>query len=193
MRRRAVIKSIGFLGLLGISSGTYIGFRWNLFKNVPDINNLDSKRKTIEALVNLILPKTNTPGAAECNVQDFVLLMIRECTDKRSQINFTEGIKDLQDYAHSETGRSFEQCDYNDKVSILQHFEQKGKPLPGILGKAKHKFLGKSFFTLLKNYTSIGYFTSMKGATESLNYLAIPTKYIACVNVSDYPKSWATE
>ena len=193
MRRRTVIKSLGALGILGLSSGTYVGFRWNLFTSGTDLKALDEASLMLKSLVNIIIPPTDSPGAAECNVHEFVILMVKESADRRSQINFAEGVKDLQSYAVKETGKRFEECTVEEQISIAKVFDTKGRPLPGIFGKAKHKFLGKSFFTVLKQYTSIGYFTSMQGATKALSYVAIPTRYEACVNLSDYPKSWATE
>ena len=192
MKRRRAVISIGALGLIGLG-GLQIGKKLNLFTRRPDLKFLDNQLDVMEELVELIIPATNTPGAAACQVHKFVILMVKEAADHRSKINFIEGLRDLESYAREEYGRKFLRLETKEKVQVLSHFEQKGEPLPGLVGKAKNKFFGKSFFEVLKSYTSIGYCTSRDGATKALAYVPVPTKYLACVELSDYPKSWATE
>lgn len=193
MRRRTALRALGFFGFLGLTSGTYFGFKWNLFKNSVDLNSLDQYKPTLKSLVDLIIPETSTPSASQSKVEEFVLLMIRDCADKRTQINFLEGLKELSEKSINEFGTNFERCTQKEKIQLFNHFYEEGKPLPGIIGKAKNKFVGLSFFTSLKKYTSIGYCTSKKGATQALAYVAIPTRHEPCVDLSKYPKSWATE
>ncbi len=190
MKRRTAVFTIGVIGL---GSGVYIGNRWNLFNYQVDLDYLDRKMGLLEQIVEVIIPKTVTPGAAECGVHRFVTMMVKEAVDIRTQINFVEGLRSLENYTNNNFDKAFHDLDFDQKISVIKFFENRDKPLPGLLGKAKNKFLGKSFFSTLKEYTSIGYFTSKPGATQALSYVAIPTKYLSCVDISEYPKSWATE
>ena len=188
-RRRAIVA----LGAIGLGGGAYFGNRWNLFDFRTDLDFLNSRVQLLGQLVDVIIPKTNTPGALECGVHHFVLMMVKEATDKRTQINFVEGLRKLERYVEKEFDAPFTQLNKTQKENCLRYFESHGKPLPGLIGKAKNRFLGKSFFVRLKELTTMGYCTSKPGATEALAYVSVPTQYIACADLSDYPKSWATE
>jgi len=76
---------------------------------------------------------------------------------------------------------------------VLTLFEERGKNFKGILGKAQNRFLGKSFFTTLKEYTVEGYCTSEMGATRGLAYIHIPGKYLGCIPMQPGQKVWATK
>ncbi|MCH5720423.1 gluconate 2-dehydrogenase subunit 3 family protein [Niabella hibiscisoli] len=62
-----------------------------------------------------------------------------------------------------------------------------------ILNKVKTKLIGRSFISLLKDMTAIGYCTSELGATKGLAYEAVPVKFIACMPLIQGQKSWATK
>ena len=79
------------------------------------------------------------------------------------------------------------------QTDVVRHFQKKGKNFSGIWGKAKNKLLGKSFFAILKEYTTIGYCTSKPGATETLAYDYIPSKFEPCIVINSSQKSWATK
>lgn len=80
-----------------------------------------------------------------------------------------------------------------EREEILVMLEQDSKPRAGIIGKVQHKFMGDSFFTTLKNYTVIGYATSMQGATQGFAYDYIPSAWQAEVPLKPGQRSWATK
>jgi hypothetical protein len=47
-------------------------------------------------------------------------------------------------------------------------------------------------FTMIKQLTLWGYFSSEIGATQALRYVAIPGKYEGCVPYKKGDKAWAT-
>ena len=48
------------------------------------------------------------------------------------------------------------------------------------------------YFSLMKQLTLLGYFTSEVGATKALRYVAVPGKYEGCVPYKKGDKAWAT-
>ncbi|MBC7890100.1 MAG: gluconate 2-dehydrogenase subunit 3 family protein, partial [Ferruginibacter sp.] len=48
------------------------------------------------------------------------------------------------------------------------------------------------YFAMLKRLTISGYFTSEIGATQALNYEAIPGKFEGCIAFKKGDKPWAT-
>jgi hypothetical protein len=191
MHRRTAVKRLSLLAggaLLSLGGIKY----YQLYK-APDLSLLDKYRALLGDLSDTIIPATDSPGAKEAGVGDFVIKMVRECTDRKSQNNFITGLKDLAGYAESKYGKPYGQCTLEERTVILAHFEKTGKPFSGWMGKADSKVEGDSFFVTLKNYVVLGYCTSKPGATQALRYDFIPQKYTGVVKLAPGQRAWATE
>ncbi|MFM9840173.1 MAG: gluconate 2-dehydrogenase subunit 3 family protein [Cyclobacteriaceae bacterium] len=190
MKRRKAL-----LGISGITGGlllSYVGYRWASLATKPDFSNLLGQKKLLEAITDVIIPKTDSPSASECLAHEFVIKMIMECSDTKTQNNFMTGLADLESYCNSEFKKSFINCSEEEKNQVIIYCAAKDKSAPGILGKIQKRIFGKSFFATLKEYTVIGYFTSQQGATTALRYALIPSKYMACLPYTSGEKGWAT-
>ena len=191
MKRR---KVIGLLLLAGGGTATGLGgLKWWQLNHTPDKAYLDGKLNLLSALAETIIPKTDTPGAKEAGVGQYLIDMVTDCTDKKTQNKFIDGLKDLEQYTQDKYNKFYETCTVEEQHQVMKHFQEKGKPYNGIIGKAQNKFLGKSFFTTLKEYTVTGYCTSQIGATQGLAYLAVPGPYIGCTSLQKGQKTWATK
>jgi hypothetical protein len=125
-------------------------------------------------------------------VHDFIIKMIKECTDIVTQNKFLEGLHDVESFTQSEYGKSFPECSGDEREQILKNFEERARPWPGLIGKVQKKYLGGPFFVTLKRYSVIGYCTSEGGATQALRYSHVPANYIACEPYTPGEKAWAT-
>lgn len=191
MKRR---QAIGRILLAGIGGGlAFSGYKWYDWNKTPDIESLQSYRKLVASLAGTILPPGDSPGAREAGVGDFIIVMVRDCTDRMSANKFIDGLKELDHYTRNQYGRPYEECTVQQQTAVLHHFEEKGKPFKGIIGKAQNKYLGRSFFTTLKEYTVKGYCTSELGAGKGLAYLPIPGSYHGCIPLAPGQKAWATK
>lgn len=191
MKRRT---AIGRIIAAGAGGGLlFSGYKWYDWHKTPDLRYLEQHKDLISALAETIIPATDSPGAREAGVGDFIVTMIRDCTDRISQNKFIDGLKELDDHCRSRFNKPYDQCSPTEKTGVLQHFEEKGRPFKGIAGKAEARYLGKSFFTTLKEYTVEGYCSSEAGATKGLAYLYIPGAYHGCIPVQPGQKAWATK
>lgn len=188
-RRKALF---GLAGLGGVAVAAYAGMTWKLWNKKPDLFFLENSKDLIHSLVETIIPKTDTPGAGELNIHEFVIRMVKECSEVKAQNKFLLGLTEVESYCNSEFDKSFSLCTQSEKIQTMRYMEDRDKLLPGIAGKAQHKFLGRSFFATLKEYTTLGYFTSQPGSSEALRYVPIPGRYIACEKISPSEKAWAT-
>lgn len=191
MNRRTTLKSILALSVAGISS--FSAYKWVSLNKEVDIAELQSYKSLIAELAETIIPATDTPGAKEAGVGSYIMNILTNCTGKREQNKFLNGLQDLEAYASDSFGRSFAQCNINEKTTILKHFEEKGSYSFQILNKINNKFLGQSFFSKLKNLTVEGYCLSELGATKGLVYDYIPQTFEACISLKTNQKSWATK
>ncbi|MCB9056802.1 MAG: gluconate 2-dehydrogenase subunit 3 family protein [Chitinophagales bacterium] len=190
MNRKKAIYRIALIsgGLVGIVGGVKT---YGLFKT-PELKKLDSLQPLVDELAEAIIPASDTPGAKDAKVGAFVTLMLKECTGRKAQNNFIEGLDDLVFHCMNRYGKPFELCNTAQKEAALLHFERKATISNRFISKAKDYLLGQSFFTTLKKYTVLGYCTSNPGATKALRYDHIPGQYKGCIALNN-KAAWATQ
>jgi hypothetical protein len=191
MNRR---KAIGRIILAGIG-GTlaFGGYKWYEGNKTPDLAWLGQQNDLLAALADTIIPPTSSPGARAAGVQDFMIILLRDCTDRRSLNNFIDGLHDLQSHCRSKYQAPFTHCSEADRISTLTYFEKRDRPHSGIWGKAENRYLGKPFFMTLKEYTVTAYCTSELGATHGLAYVPVPVTYHGCIPLQPGQPAWATK
>lgn len=191
MNRRKAIGRIFAIGAVG--AGAFAGYKWWDWHKSPDYAYLDSHRRTIAAMAQTILPADGTPGAIECGVPEYIILSIHDNADHMTANKFIDGLKDVDHHCHSKYDRPYEACTPAQQVDVLTHFEKKGMPMNGVAGKVQERFLGKSFFLLLKEYAVKGYCTSEAGMTRALAYVPVPGSYHGCIPLRPGQPVWATK
>ncbi len=191
MQRRAAIRRISMIGgaLVLAFSGTTVYQRYKR----PHFQILTENAPLLNELAETILPRTASPGAGDARVGDLIGKMVRDCTDRKTQNNFINGLEGLAGQAHDRYGKAFGECSAAEKTALLVHFEKEGAVYPGMAGKVQRQLLGDPFFVTLKKYTILGYCTSRLGATEGLRYDYIPGKYVGEVVLASGQRGWATE
>ena len=100
MKRRKAIIGISLAGAGIAAAGA--GYKWYSFSKKPDLQFVEDQKELIAALAETIIPATDTPGAKEVGVGDFIIKIIRDCSPVKTQNNFIDGLKDLHAYAQSE-------------------------------------------------------------------------------------------
>lgn len=188
-RRNAIIRiSLAGTGLIA----SFSVYKWYEIVKAPDLSYLDKNKETIAALAESIIPATDSPGARDAKVEDFIIKMVKECTEVKSQNKFIDGLRDVKSFSLNHYNKLFEKCSPSEQELILDHFEKSEKPFGGIIGKIQRRFLGRSFFATLKAYTVEGYCTSELGATKGLSYVYIPGSFQGCIPLKPGQKAWAT-
>lgn len=138
----------------------------------------------LEALVDTILPATDTPGAREARVQAFVDLALRDCYTAAEQKLFLDGLEALAAECAARHGRPFEACSPEERHGLLAPLDAASyAPDTGARG---------SFIRILKDLTLVGFFTSRIGATQVLAYEAVPGGFRGCLDLRPGQKGWAT-
>lgn len=191
MKRRKAIINIFLIATAGITS--VIGYELFESKKTPNLKSLSDYKMLLAELAEVIIPATDTPGAKDAKVEEFILNFIFNCEDLREQNNFADGLKNIQEYSYRYYDLPFEKCSLKNKIEILHHFESKGVSSSKIFNKVRTKIFGKSFFSQLKELTVMGYCTSEIGATQGLVYDYIPVVYESCIPLLPNQKSWATK
>lgn len=193
MTRRNLIVSLLLLATASVC--WLVGKRWLFSTPGPaDLSSLKWSDDAVAALAETILPRTDTPGAKDAQVEKFIIDMVIHCVSDAEQHTFVRGLERAEQYSQDRFNHSLTICDDSECASIIQWMEQQDKlwlDIPFVY-KVRRRFFGRTFFQLLKTLTVEGYCTSEIGATQGLAYDAIPGKYTPCLKIHSGQKAWAT-
>ncbi len=135
-----------------------------------------------------ILPATpNSPGAKAARVGAFMQTMVTDCYEEKDQQIFMNGLKKLEQAAQQKYTRPFLDLSTPQKHTLLVALDQEAKTYQ----KNKKEPDPNHYFTMLKQLTLLGYFTSEPGATQALRYLPVPGRFEGCVPYQKGKKAWA--
>ncbi len=122
-------------------------------------------------LTEIILPKTDTPGAKDLSAHLFALKMVDDCYTQSNQEKYVKGMKDFEDYVQKKTGRSFSENSLPEKQAIVAELDRQ-KPGPD----------GMSYFYMsTKKLTVQAYTTCAYYMTKIRGYKMLPGRFQGCV------------
>ncbi len=191
MNRRTLLKSIAAVVTLGGAGGVLYNFL-TPGDGIP-LADLPKNKALVAELAETIIPRTNTPGAKDAGVENYIIKMITENTDVKMQHSFLAGLKSVEEYAKDKYDKDFILCSQEEKHAVVKHFEERATYSISILNKVQRKFLGAPFFYQLRDLTVEGYCTSQLGATQGLAYDYVPVTFQACIPLQPNQLSWATK
>lgn len=206
--RRTWLKAAGVFGGAGLIGA---GFVWRKVA-APDAADLtgwpgfsDTDVALLNAVVDTLLPETDSPGAGAAQVGRFIAGAITECVEPEAQAVFVAGLRRLEADCRAQYGRDFAGLSAEERLDYLTAIDrerwwretwnrgQRGfrilaRPLVGIgppLTQVPH------YFSLLKELAVRGYFTSKEGATMALRHQAIPGEYIGDLPYRKGDRAWS--
>jgi gluconate 2-dehydrogenase gamma chain len=191
-RREALRKTAMFMGA-AVSASALSGILYGC-KATPDLNYkpvffTEDQARLVSELSNVIIPKTDTPGAKEVGVPNFIDQILKECHSKEDQDRFLAGLSAFDEDAKKIYGDRFIYCKPEDQLAFV-------KQTNAAAVKEKNENLSdkNSFFYKTKELTMLGFFTSEPGATQVLQYEVVPGAYHGCVPLSEAgnSKTWAS-
>jgi hypothetical protein len=143
---------------------------------------LNSKQDQMVAEISeIIIPATDTPGAKEAQVNEFIDVMLQDCYYEEDQQNFIEGLERLQKESLKKYQKPFLKASKRQKCNLLKEEANSG-------GNSNRP---TRFFQIVKELTLLGYFTSEVGATQALEYVPVPGKFEGCITLKEGQKAWA--
>ncbi|MBE9462455.1 gluconate 2-dehydrogenase subunit 3 family protein [Dyadobacter sp. UP-52] len=185
MDRRNAIRNVALLVGGAFSAPTLMAMNhWedNLKASPAAFALSDNQKLIVAEVAEIIIPKTNTPGAKDVGVPDFVVMMIQDCYRKPEHISFAEGLADLENkkflsLSSSQKSEILKQVESNSVEQMKVYQVQQTK-----MGdnddreQMKEQAKGLPFWRLIKELTLLGYYTSEQGLKSSFDYVPIPGK-----------------
>jgi hypothetical protein len=138
---------------------------------------------TVEAMADLILPRTETPGATDVGASEFIDLMLTEWYDERDRAQFLTGLADVDVRTTALFGKNFVGSATGQQAEILTFLGEKmaedaGRTRDLPTSSASHT--DANFYFLLRQLTLTAYYTSEMGATQDLHFQIIPDSHDGC-------------
>ncbi len=181
-RRKALVLTSTLVG------GTIIGSDFFLSGCTPEVKKdvlfSNSDIALLDEVGETILPESDiSPGAKAAKIGVFMTTIVTDCYDEREQAIFKKGIAELDRLANKTYSEDFLGLDHKQRHDLLVQLEEKAKAIP--------KDGPSHFFSMMKQLTIWGYFTSEPGVTKALRYIPVPGEFKGCIPYNKGDKAWA--
>jgi len=128
----------------------------------------------LDEIGETILPDTDeSPGAKAAHIGAFMKTIVNDCYSKDEALIFISGLDKIEERSIDVFRESFLSLSKEKKLNLLTQFDEEAKK-----GTSLEK---PHFFTMLKELTVWGYFTSEIGATQALRYNPVPGRFEGCI------------
>lgn len=211
MNRRELLKSIALvtggvvIGADVFLTGCKVGPKAEAGFTAGNIALLDEIGETI-------IPATATPGAKAAKIGEFMKVIVTDCYTQKQEDAFMQGILDIQTACDKMHSKSFMDCTEAERKDLLLSLEKEAKefnlkrdehdaPLkeahkkqletPPFKGVTEFDASPSHYYTMMKQLTLWGFFTSETGMTETLRHAPVPGKYDGAVPYTKGEKAWA--
>ncbi len=187
MNRREALSSVALLlGGTIIGAEAFLSGCKTATKNGTVFSSSDIALLT--EISETILPATSTPGAKEAKVGEFMALIVTDCYSVEEKKVFVDGLKKLEELSKTKNGKGFVESTKEQRHNLLVALDADAKAIQKNL---KEKEL-PHYFSMMKQLTLWGFFTSEVGATKALRYVAVPGKYDGNFPYKKGDRAWAT-
>ena len=191
MNRREALQRAGLVLGYAVSAPVLAGIM-NGCKAAPELTYkpdffTEDQARLISELAEIIIPKTDTPGAKDVGVPGFIDRMVKECYKKEDQDRFMTGLASFDAEAKTAYGDSFIDLAADKQLEYVKKVHD-----AAVDGTKKGEIKERPFILMTKELTVVGFFTSEPGATQVLQYEAVPGAYHGCVPLAEVGKTWAT-
>ena len=131
---------------------------------------------TVVAMIDQIIPATDTPGAKGARVNEFIDVILTEWATDEERQNFLNGLAAADKESNGLFGKDFASAYPSQQVTLLRSMDEaaavlraeKQRHAPNTVPEPDTQLKG-DFFTIFKNITLHGYYTSEVALTKELN------------------------
>lgn len=132
-----------------------------------------AERMVVAAVAERLLPRTDTPGALDAGVPEFIDRMFGAYFTDEERGVFRDGIAALDRLSGSRAGGLFASRQPEQQDALLASLAEEA------IGR------GATFYSLVREATIVGYFTSELVGKTVLHYDPVPGRFEACIPISE--------
>jgi len=200
MNRREALKRTSMILGYAVSAPVVAAFLDGC-KAKPELNYkpgffTDDEARMVAEIAEIILPRTDTPGAKDVGVPGFIDALIGEIYSPEEQEKFRKGLAEVNEEARKTYGEAFLDCTPQQQTDFIKKLNTQA--LEGSVKGAAQGWWNagsaqeRPFILKIKELTLLGFFTSEAGATQVLQYKQVPGPFKGCVPLTEVGKAWAT-
>lgn len=134
----------------------------------------------VAAAAQCIIPTTDTPGAVEAGVPEFVDVIVGEWYDPKERSEFLEGLAALDARSLRETGEPLARLTPERQAAFLTAVDAEA-----IAERKAHPDGPTPFWVRFKGLTLYGYYQSEVGTIEELGRPTIPGRFAGCEHLPE--------
>lgn len=182
-----VISAPAVLGVLnGYSASAHASTKPMLFT--------PQQASLVAEIAEIIIPKTDTPGAKDVGVPQFIEIMLKDVYAITDRERFFTGMKEFESLAVREHRQEFLALTADQQRALVQRVHD-----PAVIVERERQPASgpprRPFILIMKELTLLGFFTSEVGATKVLQHVPIPGAYEPCVPLekAGNGKAWAID
>ena len=158
-----------------------------LVQEHTSLHTLDAHQyDTVKVMAEMIIPKTDTPGATEVGTADFIDLVLTEWYEEPERKRFVDGLGEVDSRARRSFGKDFVDCAPDQQADILSALgDRMAEDAKAFSSSGRSQSLrgyshNSGFYPMFRRLTLTAYYTSEAGATDELHFEMIPGEYRGC-------------
>lgn len=161
--------------------------------NTEDVDYFsDEQRKVVAAMAEVIIPRTDTPGAIDAGVPRYIELMAAGWLNEQERAIFNAGLSDIQSRIPRDYGATFDSLSAPQQLEIMEALEEGASDSEWYtFGNTQREFIGDApFICQLKELTIWGFFTSEVGGKQVLRYNPMPMRFDGDIPLAPGDSTW---
>ena len=176
MKRRDALRSLALItgGLVLVPSCDFS--KEDIINAYQNLKITPSLKQLLADIAETIIPAGNIKGAADIEVQDFILVMVNDCMEEDARNSFSSGLTGFEDFSKKTAGSSFGQLDQKQKESLI---------LTGLSTEEESQKDIRDFLRMTKRFTTQGFMLSEYIQTQVKPFSLIPGVYKGDVLIAD--------
>ena len=196
MNRREALQRVAWLMGGAISASALLAVRDGYAATEPtdvELSFLNPPQAgVVSAVAEIMIPRTDTPGAIDVGVPQFIDRVLKNVYAEEDRDRYCTGLATFDAAARQEYGSSFVALKGPEQVALVRKFHDAAVSAEHAL-HPRRGILQRPFILMTKELTLLGFFTSKSGATQVLQYKAVPGAYHGCLPVAEAGngKTWA--
>lgn len=152
----------------------------------------DAQRKIVAAMCEVIIPRTDTPGAIDAGVPRFIELMAANWLNEEERSIFSAGLQHMESLVPQEYGKPFDRLPADKQLQIMEALEEAAEDSPWYeFANVQREFISDApFICQLKELTIWGFFTSEVGGKQVLRHNPMPMYFDGHLPLGPDESTW---
>ena len=150
-------------------------------------------RVDIAAMVETVIPRTDTPGAIDAGVPNFVEHMVQHWLSDAERQIFLDGFEKLRTFSLAEYSQAFSKLSSEQQIDLLTSLEDEASDSPWYdFANVQRQYVeGAPFICQLKELTIFGFYSSEVGATQVLRHDPMPMQFDGELALKEDDSTWS--